>query len=110
MKQSLSFLAWLVVMVSPLALGAAPALSIAPVPKQRDLMAEGSDNHFWVAHVDKNPDGNYAQTTIVWRPRWSGDDEWSPMPPVAQRVIGMATSNDELLMVLQNGQWEIADG
>jgi uncharacterized RDD family membrane protein YckC len=110
-----SLLAWLVVMLSPLALEAAPAsnapaLSIAPAPKQRDLMAEGSENHFWVAHVGKVPDGNYAQTTIVWRPRWSGNDEWSSMPPVAQRVISMATSNDELLVVLQNGQWEIADG
>jgi uncharacterized RDD family membrane protein YckC len=92
------------------ALGAAPALSIVPAPKQRDLMAEGSDNHFWVAHVGKALDGNYLQTTIVWRPRWSGNDEWSPMPSVAQRVISVATSNDELMLVLQNGQWEIADG
>jgi uncharacterized RDD family membrane protein YckC len=115
-KASVKILAWVIVLLSPLALnaipslGAAPALSIVPAPKQRDLMAEGSDNHFWVAHVGKAPDGNYAQTTIVWRPRWSGNDEWSPMPSVAQRVISVATSNDELLLVLQNGQWEIADG
>ncbi len=109
-KAFVSLLALVVVMLSPLALMAAPALSIVPAPKQRDLMAEGSDNHFWVAHVGKNPDGNYSQTMIVWRPRWSGNDEWSPMTPVAQRVVSITTSNDELLLVLQNGQWEIADG
>jgi uncharacterized RDD family membrane protein YckC len=115
-KASVKFLAWVMVLLSLLALkaapamGAAPALSIVPVPKQRDLMAEGSDDHFWVAHVGKASEGNDTQTTIVWRPRLARNDEWSPMPSVAQRVISIATSNDELLLVLKNGQWEIADG
>jgi uncharacterized RDD family membrane protein YckC len=31
------------------------------------------------------------------------------MPPVEARVVGIATSGGELLLVLENGQWEIAD-
>ncbi len=108
---------WVMVLLSLLALkaapamGAAPALSIVPVPKQRDLMAEGSDVHFWVAHVGKASEGNDTQTLIVWRGKWSGNGEWTTLPMIPdQVVISMATSNDELLMVLKNGQWEIADG
>ena len=31
------------------------------------------------------------------------------MPVIPDRVVSMATSNGELLLVLANGQWEIAD-
>ncbi len=101
--------AWLGVAPSPPAAEGASALSISPAPQPRDLFAQGSDNHFWVAHVVKSPDGNYPQTDIVFRSRWSGSGDWTPMPSVADRVVSLATSNDELLVVLANGQWEIAD-
>lgn len=104
-----AFGAWLGVMLSPLVAEGAPALSISPAPQPRDLLAQGSENHFWIAHVDKSPDGNYPQTEIVFRSKWSGNDDWTPMPSVADRVVSIATSNDELLVVLANGQWEIAD-
>ncbi|HEX4056121.1 MAG TPA: RDD family protein [Tepidisphaeraceae bacterium] len=104
-----AFGACLGVMPSPLVAAGAPALSISAPPQPRDLFAQGSENHFWIAHVAKSPDGNYSQTEIVFRSKWSGSGDWTPMPSVADRVVSMAASNDELLVVLANGQWEIAD-
>jgi len=110
-----SVLAWLLVLV---AVGAAqgataetPSVSIAPpAARQRDLLAEAGEQHFWIARVAPDTADKSTQTLIVFRSQWSGNADWMPLPPISDRVVSMATSNGELLLVLANGQWEIADG
>ena len=94
--------------VSPLA--AAPALPIAqPAPRQRDLLAEAGENRFWIARVNWDQASSSNQTSIIFREKWSGPDDWQNLPIIPDRVVSMASSNGELLLVLASGQWEIAD-
>lgn len=84
------------------------SLSMAPPEaRPRDLLAEASEDHFWIARVVRDPADNSTRTEIILRSNWSID--WTEIDPVNDRVVSMATSNGELLMVLGNGQWEIAD-
>jgi uncharacterized RDD family membrane protein YckC len=75
--------------------------------QHRDLMAVANGEHFWIARVSRDPVDNSTFTSIVYREHWSRD--WTALPTIPDRVVGMATSNGELLLVLANGQWEIAD-
>jgi uncharacterized RDD family membrane protein YckC len=101
-----------------LVLGAAEAataqtasVSMAPpAARPRDLLAEAGEQHFWIARVVRDSADNATQTTIVYRSQWSGNADWMPLPVISDRVVSMATSNEELLLALANGQWEIADG
>src|SRR5271156_3642635 len=96
-----------VLLTSPIA----PAQPIASAPaKQRDLLAEASADHFWIARIARDPVDNSTFTSIVYREKWSGMSDWTQLPPIPDRVISMATSNGELLLVLSDGLWEIADG
>src|ERR1700728_3230885 len=84
--------------------------AIAPGPaRQRDLLAVAGADHFWIARVVRDPTDNSTQTLIVYRGKWSGNGDWTTLPMIPDRVVSMATSNGELLLVLANGQWEIAD-
>jgi uncharacterized RDD family membrane protein YckC len=94
---------------APAASSASTVPSVSAPPRERDLLAQGSENRFWIAHVVKSADGDYPETDLVVRSQWSGASDWTPMPSIADRVVSIATSNDELLAVLANGQWEIAD-
>ena len=110
-----SVLAWLLVWVAAAAAQAAtaetPSVSIAPpAARQRDLLAEAGEQHFWIARVVREPADNSTQTSIVYRSQWSGNADWMSLPVISDRVVSMATSNGELLLALANGQWEIADG
>ncbi|MGA2442844.1 MAG: RDD family protein [Tepidisphaeraceae bacterium] len=110
-----SVLAWLLVLVAAGAAQAAtaetPSVSMAPpAARQRDLLAEAGEQHFWIARVVKESADNSMQTSITYRSQWSGNADWMPLPVISDRVVSMATSNGELLLVLANGQWEIADG
>jgi uncharacterized RDD family membrane protein YckC len=110
-----SVLAWLLVMVAAGAAQAAtaeiPSVSVVPATaRQRDLLAEAGEQHFWIARVVTEKTDNSTQTSIVYRSQWSGNADWMPLPVISDRVVSMATSNGELLLALANGQWEIADG
>ncbi len=90
--------------------GIAIGQAIAPGPaRQRDLFAEAGADHFWIARVLRDPVDNSTQTLIVYRGKWSGNGDWTTLPVIPDRVVSMATSNGELLLVLTNGQWEIAN-
>jgi uncharacterized RDD family membrane protein YckC len=89
---------------------AAGQAAIAPGPaRQRDLLAEAGADHFWIGRVLRDPVDNSTQTLIVYRGKWSGNGDWGTLPVIPDRVVSMATSNGELMLVLANGQWEIAD-
>ena len=64
-------------------------------------------DHFWIARVARAPVDNSTGTSIVFRGKWSGD--WTTLPIIPDRVVSIGTGNGELLLVLGNGQWEIAD-
>ena len=90
--------------------GVASAQAIAPgAGRERDLLAEAGVDHFWIARVARDPVDNSIVTSIVYRGKWSGNGDWTALPVIPDRVVSMATSNGELLLVLANGQWEIAD-
>src|SRR5271163_2457797 len=94
----------------PAATPLVPSLAIAPpAARQRDLLAEAGQDHFWIARVMKDTPDNSSQTMIVFRSRWSNNADWTALPLIPDRVESMACSNGELLIVLANGQWEIAD-
>jgi uncharacterized RDD family membrane protein YckC len=110
-KTAASLLTWLLLLFAAnAATGIAVAQAIAPGPAhQRDLLAEAGADHFWIARVLHDPADNSTQTLIVYRGKWSGNGDWTTLPVIPDRVVSMATSNGELLLVLANGQWEIAD-
>jgi len=86
----------------------AAAQAIAPA-RPRDLLAEAGADHFWIARVSHDPVDNSTQTSVVYRGKWSGNADWTSLPAIPDRVVSMSSSNGELLLVLANGQWEIAD-
>jgi uncharacterized RDD family membrane protein YckC len=51
-----------------------------------------------------------VQTTIQFRSQWTGNTDWTLLPTVPQRIVSIAASSGNLLMVLSNGQWQIASG
>jgi uncharacterized RDD family membrane protein YckC len=110
-KTAASLLTWLLLLFAAnAATGIAVAQAISPGPAhQRDLLAEAGADHFWIARVLRDPSDNSTQTLIVYRGKWSGNGDWTTLPVIPDRVVSMATSNGELLLVLANGQWEIAD-
>src|SRR5271170_4481583 len=110
-KAAASLLTWLLLLFAAnAATGVAVAQAIAPGPaRQRDLLAVAGADHFWIARVLRDPVDNSIQTLIVYRGKWSGNGDWTSLPVIPDRVVSMATSNGELLLVLANGQWEIAD-
>ena len=108
-KTAVRSIPWLLMMLAVLTGGSsAVAQPIASSPaRQRDLLAVASGDHFWIARIAREPDS--IVTSIVYREKWAMTD-WTTMQPIPDRVISMATSNDELLVVLSDGLWEIADG
>jgi uncharacterized RDD family membrane protein YckC len=110
-KTAASLLTWLLLLFAAnAATGIAVAQAISSGPAhQRDLLAEAGADHFWIARVLRDPSDNSTQTLIVYRGKWSGNGDWTTLPVIPDRVVSMATSNGELLLVLSNGQWEIAD-
>jgi uncharacterized RDD family membrane protein YckC len=103
---AISLLAWLCVCVAGALASAADA-----APKQRDLLACAGEDRFWIARVQlaKSDSGTYEQTSILYREKWSGNGGWTPMEPIIGRVVSIASNRGELLLVLDNGQWQIAD-
>jgi uncharacterized RDD family membrane protein YckC len=90
--------------------GTAEAQSIAPqVVRQRDLLADAGLDQFWIARVTRDTQDNTFETSIVYRTKFAGNADWTELPPIPDRVVSMANSEGELLIVLANGQWEIAD-
>ena len=110
-KTAASLLTWLLLLFAANAgTGVVVAQAISPGPaRQRDLLAVAGVDHFWIARVLRDPADNSIQTLIVYRGKWSGNGDWTTLPVIPDRVVSMATSNGELLLVLANGQWEIAD-
>jgi uncharacterized RDD family membrane protein YckC len=76
----------------------------------RDLFAWGTDQLYWSADVVPSGDAHTpaAQTTI--RFRTAGDGEWRVIGEVAGPVTNLSNRGSELLVVLEDGQWLIADG
>jgi uncharacterized RDD family membrane protein YckC len=77
--------------------------------RSRDLLSAAGEDHFWLARIETNPDHS-AQTAIQFRSQWTGNTDWIALPPVPQRIVSIAASSGNLLMVLSNGQWQIASG
>jgi uncharacterized RDD family membrane protein YckC len=77
----------------------------------RDLLSHFGENEFWLAQVSVNrdePRTPYEQTTISFRKRI---DSWATTAtPISNRVVSLAGNSGELLLVLESGQWMIADG
>jgi uncharacterized RDD family membrane protein YckC len=88
--------------------GWALTASAAP-PAPRDVLGHADGSRFWIAQVERAKDQDEVgeQTTIWYRGRF---DSWAPMPPVGGRVVSMASGGGELLLVMADGQWMIADG
>jgi len=84
---------------------AAPAAQVIP----RDILAHADGSKFWIAQVGvaKDQEQEGEQTTIWYRGTF---DSWAPIPPVGGRVVSMASGGGELLLVMADGQWMIADG
>jgi len=84
---------------------AAPGAQPAP----RDVLGHADTSKFWIAQVARAKDQDEVgeQTTIWYRGRF---DSWAPMPAVGGRVVSMASGGGELLLVMADGQWMIADG
>jgi uncharacterized RDD family membrane protein YckC len=80
----------------------------APAPRPRDLLAVAGEDHFWIARVVKDSDNSTTITNIIVRAKWSGNGEWLALSPISERVVSLATANGDLMLVLANGQWEIA--
>jgi hypothetical protein len=104
-------IAWCIfVLASITATGIAAGQAIVPAAQRsRDLLAEAGADHFWIARVSTDPRDNSIGTSIVYRGKWSGNGDWTALPVIPDRVVSMGASNGELLLVLANGQWEIAD-
>jgi uncharacterized RDD family membrane protein YckC len=86
----------------------AQTINTAPA-RPRDLFADAGSDHFWIGRVLRDPVDNSTQTLIVYRGKLFANSDWTTLSVVPERVVSMAADNDELLLVLANGQWEIAD-
>jgi uncharacterized RDD family membrane protein YckC len=81
-----------------------------PTPARlRDLLSAAGEDHFWLARITTNADHS-AQTAIQFRSQWTGNTDWIALPPIPQRIVSIAASSGNLLVVLSNGQWQIASG
>lgn len=96
-----------------ISIAAAAASGADAAPRPRDLLAYAGEERFWIARVElvKSDSGNYEQTSVLYREKWSGNGGWTPMEaePMVGRVVSIAGNRGELLLVLDNGQWQIAD-
>src|SRR5208282_1398422 len=101
---ALSLLAWL-------ALGACclPARAATTALKARDLLAQGGEDHFWIAQVvSSSPASPFESTNLAYREDFGGP--WTALEQsISSRVVSLASQEGELLLVLEDGQWMIAD-
>ena len=74
----------------------------------RDLLALGGPDRFWIAQVltDRDDQGQFDVTHLLYRLQMGA---WTELQPVSNRVVDLACDSGELLLVLDNGQWMIAD-
>jgi uncharacterized RDD family membrane protein YckC len=92
-------------LASLLVLWCAPAWAGAPT---RDLLAHGADDVLWMARVLPALQNNPYESTNLWcRENFGGP--WTPLRNISSRVMSMASLGDEVLLVLRDGQWMIAD-
>jgi uncharacterized RDD family membrane protein YckC len=74
----------------------------------RDLLAHGGEDYFWVARVlPVIPQVPFESTDLRYREDFGGP--WRFLQNVSARVVSITSRGGELLLVLQNGQWMIAD-
>ena len=74
----------------------------------RDLLAHGGDEQFWIARVvPKGPGNPFESTNLMYRENFGGP--WTPLEGLSSRVVSMASSQGEALLVLKDGQWMIAN-
>ena len=74
----------------------------------RDLLAQGGEDHFWIARVvSSSPSSPYETTELLYREDFGGP--WTQLRTVASRVVSLASDQSELLLALDDGQWMIAD-
>lgn len=73
----------------------------------RNLLGSADYDHFWVARVVPSGSPGSDETNLLFRNRWGGT--WTPMQTVSSRVVSVASQSGELLVVLQDGQWMIAN-
>ncbi len=83
-------------------------LQIAPAPApqvQSNLLAHGSGNNFWMAHVLLTPAQSPPEhTRIDFR---SAEGEWQPLIDLPTRVTGLANSGSQLAVLLDDGEWKL---
>jgi uncharacterized RDD family membrane protein YckC len=74
----------------------------------RDLLAHGTDQFFWSADVvPTGPNEPQGSKTII-RYRTAGDQlRWKPASELAAQAESLGNRGDELLVVLEGGQWKI---
>jgi len=102
--------------VVPSLLRAAPAggggtgrQPIAVVTPVRDLLAHGSDEYLWVADVGMSPSTETPGVNTTVRFRTAGDMRWQVAGEIAARPTLLASRGSELLIVLDDGSWKIAN-
>jgi hypothetical protein len=89
-------------------IGASAAPATIPEFGQRNLLACADYDHFWVARVIPGKGaGGFDQTRLHFRNRWGG--AWVGPSIISSRVMSIACRNGELLLVLEDGGWMIAD-
>src|SRR3954451_9167589 len=112
---------WLALCIAPAAAlrpaaGAAAAASAAPPPSTapapahvntRDLLAYGTDQRFWSADVIPFIQGKTSGTKTFLRVRGPGDSQWQMVGELEAAAISLASRGNELLVVLDNGDWKI---
>src|SRR5437016_4417351 len=96
-----------------LLLAAAAEAAAPPAPvsssdaSSRELLAHGTDQHYWAANVAPVPKSRNSAVTTSVRYRASGDVEWREIAEFATPAIALANRGAELLLVLNGGQWSI---
>jgi uncharacterized RDD family membrane protein YckC len=82
---------------------------IAVVTPVRDLLAHGSDEFLWVADVGMSTSSETPGVNTTVRFRTAGDMRWQVAGEIAARPTLLASRGSELLIVLDDGSWKIAN-
>jgi uncharacterized RDD family membrane protein YckC len=69
----------------------------------REVLAQGSDQMYWIARIDQASNGAIA--TLIQSRRVADGGKWINIAQLSQPVVSMSNRGSQLAVVLESGEW-----